>query len=493
MNKILRFQQRFSGLSGSSAFTLTELLVAALLTSSALMMSGIGLSAVISSSASVNESAERQDELNRALDFIAAEIREARTINQGNAPTNNFLDSVDPSEVNEASVRPILWLNMGEDEIVYYSAEPHNPSGPWQGDKVVYRWGPKFDSDGRQDNDDYEHHVLVDSLSSDQAVTTCPNAWTRSPEAPDEAQALGFYACIEPETKRVANLFQVGQVNRSPSLSKPLLKERQVFSRASIISDSLNGSSLFPDDGLSGGEGSDPGNGSLTFLDPDDEELRENDPLPPSPDGFEVLQDSNITFEPKGGEITCGDVDVATLTYVEFNLPEGSSLNPSVERVEGSGTSPQESVIDGRPVLLANTGSTIIRNIPSGTFVNFQAARGANNCGSYTVNTREHTGSQIIALNDGERLPYYTPHRNQRTIESFLVDILNGDQVSIGSNQKVFLFEIGEDFSDSPTSAYDFQDIVLLADVRPRSISATSSTSQASSSTQTSSSSQSSN
>ena len=428
-------------LSKISAFTLTDLLLAAAITGVTIVISGLGLSSIISSSMAVTERAERQDELNRALDFIAAEIRESDEINR-NIDISTFLDSdavvfqnaLAIAPIKPASVNEILGLKITRDDpagtkmgkVVYFVGEP-NSDDILRGPQVVYRWGPKFEPDGQyvatlESTANYQIMPLMDSLHNDISdaaaglvVPDC-GAWTPAIDDPAIAKDLGFYACISPN-KKAASLLKVGQVNKVLAQPEPMSESRQVYARAS---DSSIPASL----GVGGGCISGCGGGG------------------PKP----LLQKSKLTFELMGGEIACNGTPVDTEVEAILTKPDKSQ-----ERIT------------------LNKNEPITRIVPKDTVVHFIAQRDPNNpCGPFKVNSSHDTGTQVISLDNGQSIPFYTPYKGQQKIEDFLTNnYLDGNLVKIKDNQKVFLFELGDSYQDTPGPGYDLQDAVVLAEVEP--------------------------
>lgn len=433
MNLLPQFQRCFRSQSPSLGFTLTEILVSTFIVSSAIAVSGIGLSAIIASSQSVNEGNERQDELNRALDFISAEIREAQTINDSSLDPATLIPA-NPN-VKPGSIEPIIWLNMAKtSNVFYYLAKPADSRSFWQGEKVVYRWGPEFDEKG-QYKTTRGHSVLIDSLQNETDSTSinCPSLWNKYPNA---ATNIGFYACVD-DSNRVASLFQVGQINQVLEKTKPMLQERQIYSRSLDTLTSLNGFTA-PTSPCSGPSCSAPTPPNQT------------NPLTATSNGYVVMEElTEFRLNHMGGAITCGKggKTIPTVVTVLFERPNGTTF--STELTQGSITR---------------------RDVPRGTKVSFSAKRQpTGNCREYSVDSRFDLGTQIRALENGQSIPYYQPFDNQNKIDQFLSNYLvdNGKKVAIGQNQRVFLFEVGEAYSSNPSSAYDFQDIVLMADMSP--------------------------
>lgn len=102
----------------AAGYTLPELLVASLITSLVLTAAGFGLVRVLQANQKSTLEQERQSELNRALNFMADDIREARLVE---------VDSSDPSYL-------LKLTKTDNSEITYYIGT----SSSWRG-RVVYR------------------------------------------------------------------------------------------------------------------------------------------------------------------------------------------------------------------------------------------------------------------------------------------------------------------------------------------------------------------
>ena len=115
--KTIKFIRSYSG------FTLVELLVGLTIASMVITISGMGLSAIMNANAKAEDETSRRIELNRALDFIADEVRRSQKIvanASGVAPTGFTVAST----VNSSSVQRVLELTIPgvATPIVYYIA-----------------------------------------------------------------------------------------------------------------------------------------------------------------------------------------------------------------------------------------------------------------------------------------------------------------------------------------------------------------------------------
>ena len=436
MTPSLKFQPRFESLSKSSGFTLAELLIAAGMTSCALLLGGIGLSAMLSSSTAVTQSVERKDELNRAMDFISAELRETESINKVTERSNfvaAYTADIGTVPVEAASVKEILWFEVGpnKDKVVYYVGKPTVDNGPWKSPQVVYRWGPKFDQEGNYDNNVSEHSLLVDSIENQidgGAEPSCASGWNEA-IAPNIAKDLGFFACIGPNNK-VANLIQVGRANQVLGKSEPISKGRQVYAR---IAETVSTPLPTPK----------PGNSPL--IQPKDEDCTNN-----CMTKDRITQNlEKITLTNRGGSLTCGSngPTVQTETTIRFNKPDGS--------------------IDER-ILRPNVKETFT-DIEAGTEYSYKLVRqAAGRCRELTFDTiRPQHSQQFEILENGSRIPEYEPYDNQSKIQTYLSDKLVEDSntVFLAENEMVFLFELG--VTNKEHSAFDMQDLVIIAELTP--------------------------
>lgn len=432
-NLFRRFQlERHHNQASSSrraGFTLAELLIGSGLTSIALLLSGIGLSSVLSSSTVLNEENERQVELNRALNFISAEIRASQSINDPGDPIFNTFSASD--EVDSASVQQILKLKIISQgttfPVIYYVAQAKNAGDMvWDQPQMIYRWGPGFLSNGDYDLSTTENHILVDSIENNPGPFTpsdCPSGWTASPSG--GSTNVGFYACISPN-RRIANLFQVGRVRSSTSSSEPYRLNQQSYSRSIDWPTSMG---FMP-------------TGATPTPTPEP-------PIKPSPEGAVVPQSASISLTPYGGALTCGagGVAIPTQTTVTWNIPNQDSLTEVVP-----------------------TGG-LVRTVPADTTLALEGTHlGAGGCTSaFTAHTQHDQGSQVLSLTDGASVPPIAPFDDQDSIAAFVANKLDESHqtVTLNANEMIFLFEVGEKASSNPSAAYDFQDIVVLAEVTP--------------------------
>jgi hypothetical protein len=411
-----------------TGFTLTELLIAAFLTTTVVMLGGWAMANIISYSKTSSSKSDRRIELNRALDFMASEVREASAINIDPQPTEF---SPAATEIDPVSVQNVLVLNLQElpRPVIYYLAAPASTNKTWRGPRVVYRWGPTFTTSGQYGSDKttpatWTHQPLIDALEETPSTVDC-NGWTISPSG----GISGFYACISP-THRIAKLFQKGKISKVLGASEPYLLQTQALTRSS--------SSVFAIKPATGGGGS-----QIVLTNP-----------------------SNISIQILGSDIRCdvGGIPMKIISQVNVTVPGGV---PSA----------QATTVD--PVTLAP--DFIYSSQPIGTTFDFtgkvlpQSAGNPNN----TCSAESKSGSngfnsltnsdQVKILKDGDTVPSVAAFGNGESVKGYLQDYIDstGRVVRLPNPQfqSIILFELGT--TDTTNAAYDLQDLVLLVTINP--------------------------
>lgn len=401
----------------SAGFTLPELLIAGLMTTITVGAAGWGLVNIIGANRTASAQTERRTELNRALDFMAEEVRQANTIKR-DAPEALWARAPD---FNSTGRTPVLVLEIPDvpQRVIYYIASPPKKS-PWLGPKVLYRWGPNFQGNGtynpdslddrNSDPEDWTYEPVVDLIEDDAQeapAPTCPNGWSRN-------GVTGFYACVDP-TGRIAEIYQTGRVYKARGVHESYQVSTKVFARNSGVAPHGGGGARAFN--LSGGI------------------LSVNGP-------------STLKFRVLGSSITCpGGKPVVSITT-------------RVERLDADGKILEEIPID--------QSQPFDRNVEKGN--KFRVVGTAHfssvNCGSNL--TYGSDSSQAIVLRDGERpAAGYTPFDNQTSIEDYTGKYINSDgTVQVGNDQAIYFFELGA--TDQNSAAFNMQDLVVLGDVDPR-------------------------
>lgn len=110
-------------------FTLVELLVGMVVTSIFLAFAGSGLISILQSHRQSEAEVDQHTQLNRAIDFIADDIREAKAVST-TAPSGWIVPT---------NYSAILYLTKPDDTTVAYYAFDTSLGSNWQGPQVIYR------------------------------------------------------------------------------------------------------------------------------------------------------------------------------------------------------------------------------------------------------------------------------------------------------------------------------------------------------------------
>lgn len=252
---------RLSKNSKNSGFTLIELLISSFMGILVIGAVGYGLTNILRGNRSNTIQTNKRTEFNRATSFISDEMRRANHIDvdPSTAYTNTLTELGITAPPN---AQPILALNIPDVKhikpltgtqpvdkpIIYLVSDPASgDASVWSGPKVIYRIGPPSDGSGNftydPTNSTWALEPLVDGISANAATPSCDAGWTASPSA----DALGFYACIQPiattdvldtsaynETEKgeTAKLFAIGKLDPKNPSSKDYEASTQVFARA---------------------------------------------------------------------------------------------------------------------------------------------------------------------------------------------------------------------------------------------------------------------
>lgn len=401
-------------------FSLPELLIGALMTGLVVAGAGWGMVSMTTANTATAAEGERRTELNRAQEFMALEARQAERIFR-DASEVEVLSFFDPpsAEVDTDTVQRILMLKMPgvATPVLYYIAEPAADNTTWRGPNVVYRWGPAFDINGDYTNsdapEDWEHEPLIDLIDNTASATNCDDGWTANPSN----GATGFYACVDP-TGKLAEINYAGRINYALEQTDSYSASSKAFARPSDLSFGGSGPGFVTSDGV-----------------------------------ITITGRSTMAVEVLGGDITCGAGGPVVPTQGTLNFTLGDQTTH--ETFTGTAQS-----ID---VGTVNPGTTLTVTGKA------QGASSSGSCKNYqfTAESDEDHGTQVLVLMDGDTPPLFSPFGGQRPIDTFLQDYIDPDtgKVTIAPNQAIILYELGT--TNDKSSAYDMQDLVVLATVTP--------------------------
>lgn len=424
----------------SSGFTLVELMVAMLITSLVISATGFGLVSITNKDKREKAETQRRVELNRALDFIADEVRQAKPIAtdaSANLSTIGTLIGVAP-DFSSSGKTPVLTLQIpGVSQRVIYYIAPKETGSVWLGPNIVYRWGPNFNNSGTYSNPtnpaNWTYQPLADLIlnSTPNPNNNCPDpdnnpATTADNWKPNPAVAsrTGFYACVDPSGK-IADIHLRGKltdaygntIKDNTGNDVPLEVSSKVFARP-----------YNPPFALSVGSSSSAGNGGT----------------------ITVTQPSNMYIEVLGGSVSCGAAGalIPTTTTIHVTTSGGTTTNTPVP----SGTKALN--------LSAAVGTTLT---VTGTALSTLCV-GAD----IPYNSNTANGTQVLTLRNGDSPPLFNPFGSQPSIDSFMTKYLDQatGKVKLAENQVIFLFEFSP--VSSGGAAYDMQDLVVLATVTPK-------------------------
>ncbi len=415
MKRLLKLLKKPKSAAG---FTLIELLVAMAITTIVVGITGWGVVAITQKSKEQKLETDRRVELNRALDFIADEVRQAKPI-----ATNASADlGTIASSFTSTNRTPVLTLQIPgvSQRVIYYIA---SSSSPWLGPNVVYRWGPSFNANGTYSNPtdptSWTGEPLVDLISNETPSSNpnCDTNWTPNPAV---ASRTGFYTCVDPSGK-IANIHLRGKLVDAYNVNKTAFEvSTKAFARPYNPPFTLNSGSS-----NSGGNG-----GTIT-----------------------ITQSSTMYVEVLGGSITCGAAGAVIPTTTTVNVtPSGGTTTSTT--LPSSTKSLNLSV--GVGTTLTFTGDAPIRT-----------TCGSGYPANSTYNSQTNNGTQVLTLRNGDTVPLTTPFGRQPTIDSYLTKYIDPTtkKVKLAENQVIYLYELGS--TTTTEASFDVQDLVVLATIAP--------------------------
>ncbi|GAB4384945.1 MAG: hypothetical protein Kow00121_49180 [Elainellaceae cyanobacterium] len=191
----IKWLSHFSQSGLSSGFTLTELLVAVAISGIGLTIAGAGIVTIMQSQQKASVEVSQRTNLNRALDFMAEEVRMANAVK---VPVVSSVPTVTCGTATGVLELTIPNPGLPADQVVYYLQTLNGcSSNPWLGPAVIRR---KYVSSNSTLSSDT---VLTDALMAPTTPPSCTSGMTF-------AGSNGFYACISND--RTADLYLYGRL-----------------------------------------------------------------------------------------------------------------------------------------------------------------------------------------------------------------------------------------------------------------------------------------
>lgn len=435
---------RHSKVQNIKGFTLSEILIAAFLSSIVLSVSGWGVVSTLGASKASSSQSARRMEMDRSLEFIATEIQQAIKVNEDT--TSN--PSAPNPDIDTASMQVVFRLTIPglTQPVIYYIAAPRQLNRPWIGPNVVYRWGPLMEDDGAYTGN-WAHLPLIDSIedsnaSFDTKATSlnCPedparpgSRWVATPR---NANATGFYGCVDP-TNRIARIFHRGRIYKGLGRTEPYLAEEQAFARAATVG----------------------GATTSTII------------VPVSTGRTQVPQNSTVDLQVLGSDIRCGPTGTPMRTRLMINVsqPNGDQQSQTYT-IEPSGAFPTSLA----PVNLQAGGSISYTGMvppddpPGNNPNNYSWCRLDRISNGVGFNSDTNT-TQVRVLKHGDPVPNVAGFGGSLTAKAMISRYVDTstDRISLPDPQRqaIILFELGT--TDTSRPAFDSQDIAILAISNP--------------------------
>jgi len=232
INHLGRLQKKSAHRRLQAGFTITEVLLAALMMLIAVSVAGIGLINLLRSNYRANADSEIRNNLNRTLEFVSDEVRRARII----AQTEAAIVTTEVSDWKKPGAQAVLAFqipnpsnpnNLLVQQIVYYTRKPENSlTGP----RVLWRYGPDLDANGNYITPDkidtWIRSPVTDMLAAAAVNPSCPDDFN---EISDPTQ--GFFACVGADGNQVI-LNANAQVNMTTNEKVEYSVSTRVFTRA---------------------------------------------------------------------------------------------------------------------------------------------------------------------------------------------------------------------------------------------------------------------
>lgn len=200
----------------NSGFTLLELLSGLMMSTMVIVGLSYGLVQLTRATRDETNKVTARNESARAIEFISDEVRRAQNV----IDLTGFVSPT--TSVNAADIRLALNIPGFSDPVIYYVI-PANDK--WQGDLVLYRWGPPLGQNGDYGTGAWGVEALLDGLDDTSKDEDC-NGTT--------VPYQGFFACRRPDGI-TAQLYFNSEIDiANTDYDKEYTADTQVVARARV-------------------------------------------------------------------------------------------------------------------------------------------------------------------------------------------------------------------------------------------------------------------
>jgi type II secretory pathway pseudopilin PulG len=469
------FEIQKKGKTGSTGFTLAELLVAAGITGVVLLGVGTGMVTMISANKRAEAQSETRIELNRAQDFITDESRSAQGMWQAAPswwPASTTSGAVATAKLYlQVPLRNIFRITSNQIQLPRHGFQ--------NGDAVIFTGitsglGLTLSSPTATTSTATVYYVVGSTADSFQVASSSGGA---ALTLTDSTNAIIVPSRLVTYFDSNSNAAWLGPraIHRSTGPCGTTAATQTV--QCPMLVDAVATNNGFTatvrpsTSAISGGRVELALRGQLydnSMIGAAGDSLRVNTDAKARP--ITLLQTTNFTntdgtvtltrpgtvsYRILGGDIRCGSGAPAIITTATLNFtrPDGSTSSQSAQ---------------------SNIASTIdVSSLPTGTKITVTgsippvATNPNNTCGAnLTFNSAgSYPTRQVITLRNGDTVPNLAPFGGGRSIDAYLGNYINLDtrKITIEPNQVIYLFELGTT-SDTST-AYDLQDVVVLGTI----------------------------
>jgi type II secretory pathway pseudopilin PulG len=452
------------GNSTAYGFTLTEILVAAGITSVILVGVGTGMVSMITANKRAETNSEQRMELNRAQDFITDEARSAQEMWQtaptwwptttwnlsGTGATGKLYLQVPLQNVLGITSNRIQLPHHGfqnEDAVIFTGTASGTGlilSTPTAPAPTIYYVTGRDDNSFQVTTTPSGAALTLSSLSGGALV---PNRLVVYFDRDSDTAWLGprsIHRSTGPCGTTIAT-----QTVQCPMLIDSINNTADAFT-ANVANDVVSlklVARLYDDQSLMGS--------TTESLGVDTRAKARPVPAVALSSGFtntsgeiSLARASDVLIQVLGGDIRCSTTSPAlpTTTTINITPPGGAPISTSIP-----------------------TSQTALNftNQPVGTTFTVSAILAGTCLPDKTVNSQTNNGGYVVTLRNGDPVPNRPAYgNNAQGVDAFLRQYIANDRIQLAPNQVIFLFEL---YTDSPSSsAYDLQDVVVLGTITER-------------------------